>query len=55
MQTYGFKQNYYRIGRAEVRKGEAIMPLVQRPVAGAPIQFVANLEDDLSLKLTSKE
>ena len=39
------------IGRAEVINGEAIMPVVQRPVAGAPIQFVASLDDDVSVKL----
>jgi len=49
------KDGVVHIGRAEVIKGEAIMPLVQRPVARTPIQLVANLEDNLSLKLTSKE
>lgn len=46
------KDGIVHIGRAEVIKGEAIMPVVQRPVAGAPIQFVASLDDDVSLKLT---
>lgn len=47
------KEGVVHIGRAEVKNGEAIMPLVQRPVAGAPIQFAASLEDNISLKLTS--
>lgn len=46
------KDGFVHIGRAEVIKGEAIIPVVQRPVAGAPIQFVASLDDDVSLKLT---
>ena len=46
------KDGIVHVGRAEVINGEAIMPVVQRPVVGAPIQFVASLDDDVSLKLT---
>jgi hypothetical protein len=45
------KNGFIHIGRAEVKNGAAIMPLIQRPVAGTPIQFVASLENDVSLKL----
>lgn len=47
------KDGIVHIGRAQVIKGEAIMPVFQAPVAGAPIQFVASLDDDVSLKLTA--
>jgi len=46
------KDGIVHVGRAEVINGEAIMPVVQPPVAGAPIQLVASLDDDVSLKLT---
>jgi hypothetical protein len=39
------------VGRAEVKNGAAIMPILQRPVPGAPIQFAASLDDDVSVKL----
>src|SRR5262249_15691449 len=37
------KDGIVHVGRAEVINGEAIMRVVQRPVAGAPIQLVASL------------
>src|SRR5262245_27312437 len=49
------KDGIVHIGRAEVINGEAILPVVQRPVAGAPIQLVASLDGDVSVKLTGSK
>lgn len=49
------KDGLIHVGRAEVNNGEAILPAVQRLVAGSPIQLVANLEDNISVKLTTRE
>ncbi len=49
------KDGIVHIGRAEVIKGEAIISVFQRPVAGAPIQLVASTDDDVSVKLTDSK
>jgi len=39
------------VGRGQVRNGVATLPFVNRPVAGAPLQFAAGLRNSASVKL----
>jgi hypothetical protein len=47
-----FRGSVLYIGRGQVEKGEAILPFVQKPMAGIPIQFIVSPENDLSYRLT---
>jgi hypothetical protein len=42
------------VGRGKVRNGEAILTVVQRPIANEPIQFIASAENEVSINLTRK-
>lgn len=48
------KDGAVHIGRAKVKNGEAILQLVQRPVAGEQIQLIAGADDEINVNLTSK-
>jgi hypothetical protein len=40
------------VGRGQVRNGVAVLPYVNHPVAGVPLQFAASLPNKVSVKLT---
>ncbi|MGH9843180.1 MAG: C25 family cysteine peptidase, partial [Blastocatellia bacterium] len=46
------KEGIVPIGRGEVKKGEAILPFIQKPLQGVQIQLAASVENDVSRKLT---
>lgn len=48
------KNGVVHVGRAQVKNGEANLQVIQRPVAGVPIQLIASIDDDLSVNLTAK-
>jgi hypothetical protein len=48
------KDGFVHVGRGKVKNGEAILPVIQRPVAGVPIQLIASADDDVSINLTRK-
>lgn len=48
------RNGFVHIGRGRVKNGEAILQVVQRPVAGQPIQLIASAENEVSVNLTRK-
>jgi hypothetical protein len=46
------KEGIVPIGRGKVRKGEAILPFLQKPAPGAKIHLVVSRLDDVSYRLT---